>query len=81
MLGRMQQQMEIKLAEVWAERAPNLPFSSANELAILASIIEKETGLDEERDLVASVFINRLRKICRFSLTRQWPTACLMQMV
>ena len=62
LLERMQQQMEIKLAEIWAERAPNLPFSSANDLAVLASIIEKETGLDEERDLVASVFINRLRK-------------------
>ena len=50
-----------KTGRIWAERAPNLPFSSANELAILASIIE-ETGLDEERDLVASVFINRLKK-------------------
>ena len=77
----MQQQMEIKLAEVWVRTVLNLPFSSANELAILASIIEKETGLDEERDLVASVFINRLRKICRFSLTRQCLTVCLMQMV
>jgi len=62
LLDRMQQQMEMRLAEVWAERAPDLPLSSAEELAILASIIEKETGLEDERQLVASVFINRLKK-------------------
>jgi len=62
LLDRMQQQMEMRLAEVWAERAPDLPLSSAEELAVLASIIEKETGLEDERQLVASVFINRLKK-------------------
>ncbi len=49
------------LNEIWAQRADNLPLKSPQELLILASIIEKETGLPEERDKVASVFINRLK--------------------
>ena len=49
------------LNEIWAQRAENLPLKSPQELLILASIVEKETGLPEERDKVASVFINRLK--------------------
>ena len=59
---RMQQQMEMIVAEIWAERASDLPFSSTSELVTLASIIERETGRDDERHLVASVFINRLNR-------------------
>jgi len=50
------------VAEVWANRQPDLPLKSPEELVILASIIEKETGVGGERPHVASVFINRLRK-------------------
>ena len=50
------------LAEAWAERAADLPISSPEEALILASIIEKETGVPEERRQVASVFVNRLNK-------------------
>ncbi len=48
--------------EVWNNRAAGLPLKSPQELVVLASIIEKETGVASERKRVASVFINRLRK-------------------
>ncbi|MEM0898613.1 MAG: endolytic transglycosylase MltG [Pseudomonadota bacterium] len=48
--------------EVWANRQPDLPIGNINEFMTLASIVEKETGQGEERPLVASVFINRLRR-------------------
>ena len=44
----------------WEKRAENLPLKSKEELLILASIVEKETGVNAERGKVASVFINRL---------------------
>lgn len=53
--------MQERLAFAWATHDPDLPLSSPYELLILASIIEKETGRAEDRDLVASVFANRLR--------------------
>jgi len=60
-LARARQAMERRLAEVWAERAPETPLKSADEALILASIVEKETGLEADRGKVAGVFANRLR--------------------
>lgn len=54
--------MQKKLQEVWEGRAEDLPYKDARELLIMASIIEKETGVDDERAKVASVFVNRLRQ-------------------
>jgi UPF0755 protein len=50
------------LANTWQNRQPNLPLKTPYDLLTLASIIEKETGRDSDRDKVAAVFINRLRK-------------------
>jgi UPF0755 protein len=48
--------------QLWAERQDGLPVKSVQEAIILASIIEKETGRNDERDRVAAVFVNRLRQ-------------------
>ena len=50
------------LAQAWAGRQENLPLASAEEALILASIIEKETSVVEERRLISGVFINRLNR-------------------
>lgn len=57
----MAQQSQI-LDELWLGRAANLPIKSKEEALILASIVEKETGIANERPKVAAVFINRLRE-------------------
>lgn len=54
--------MQQFLQQAWDERDADLPLNSKEELLILASIIEKETGVPEERPQVASVFVNRLKK-------------------
>jgi UPF0755 protein len=54
--------MDQALAEAWASRAADLPLSTPREALVLASIIEEETGVVEERGLVAGVFVNRLKR-------------------
>src|SRR5437588_7240814 len=59
---RMQQAQKRVLAEIWERRNPDIPVKSPEQLVILASIIEKETGRPDERSRVAAVFVNRLRQ-------------------
>ncbi len=61
LVERMQAAMRETLAALWEKRAGEGPLESPAAALILASIVEKETGLADERPLVASVFINRLR--------------------
>ena len=81
LLAQMAKAQKDDLAKAWAGRAQNLPFKTPREAIILASIVEKETRLPEERPHVASVFINRLRKGMKlqtdptiiYDLTRGYP--------
>lgn len=56
-----QQQLK-KLDMAWASREPGLPYASPYEALIMASIVEKETGREQDRARVASVFVNRLQQ-------------------
>ncbi|MEM6824055.1 MAG: endolytic transglycosylase MltG [Pseudomonadota bacterium] len=62
LLGAMEARQDARLAETWQNRVEGLPIATPEEALILASIIEKETALPEERRTVASVFVNRLRQ-------------------
>ncbi|SFM27743.1 endolytic transglycosylase MltG [Shimia aestuarii] len=61
-IKRMADAQEVLLAAAWEGRSQDVPLQSAQDLLILASIIEKETGVPEERRQVASVFVNRLKR-------------------
>lgn len=61
-LARMQKAMDETLAKLWAARKPGIAVSSPREAVILASVVEKETGVPSERRTVAGVYSNRLRQ-------------------
>ena len=61
LLRRAMHAMDRHLEAAWAQRAADTPLKSADEALILASIVEKETGIASERPRVAGVFINRLK--------------------
>mgnify|MGYP000929542882 CR=1 FL=1 len=61
LLARAAASMQAKLDEIWSQRPPGLPYRTADDLLVMASIIEKETGREEDRAMVAAVFVNRLR--------------------
>ncbi len=65
LLDRMQAEQSEFLAAAWEKRAPDLPVATPREALILASIVEKETGRADERQRVAAVFVNRLKKKMR----------------
>jgi UPF0755 protein len=62
LLQRAHRQMKSVLAEEWERRASDLPVVTPYEALILASIVEKETGLAEERPTIAGVFVRRLQR-------------------
>ncbi len=61
-LRQAHRKMQSLLAAEWAARAPNLPLASPEDALTLASIVEKETGRDEERPAIAGVFVRRLQQ-------------------
>lgn len=61
-VARMHQDMQSYLNSAWQNRQGMLPIQSSYQALILASIIEKETGVPQERPRIASVFVNRLRE-------------------
>lgn len=62
LIARMAAQQAAVIAELWPLRASDLPYDTPEEAMIMASIVEKETGMPQERPHVASVFVNRLER-------------------
>ena len=62
LISEMTEKQAAILAEAWAARSEGLPYDTPEEALIMASIVEKETGIAEERPKVASVFVNRLQQ-------------------
>ena len=81
LLDKMAQAQKAFLEQQWSRRADDLPLRDMREAIILASIVEKETSLPEERRHIASVFVNRLKIGMRlqtdptiiYGLTRGYP--------
>ena len=62
---RAEHAMREAVAQLWAHHAAGLPLKTPEQAVILASIVEKETGIPEERPMVAAVFLNRLKQDMR----------------
>ncbi|HEY4136712.1 MAG TPA: endolytic transglycosylase MltG [Alphaproteobacteria bacterium] len=62
LVARMEKAMQGALDAAWTARPADFPLQSARDVAILASIVEKETGVAEERPLIAGLFLNRLAR-------------------
>ena len=62
LIKQMEQAQNDVVDKLWEHRQKDLPIKTKEEAIILASVVEKETGIGSERDVVAGVFINRLRK-------------------
>ena len=62
LLARALRSMQGKVASEWTGRAEGLPYKTPHDALVMASIVEKETGREADRTLVAAVFVNRLRK-------------------
>ena len=60
-IQHMQQEQRRVVQDIWNRHAPDLPIKSAEQLVVLASLIEKETGKPDERTRIAAVFVNRLK--------------------
>jgi len=60
-IARMRRDRDKTLTDIWNRKAADLPLKTPEELVVLASVVEKETGIADERSRVAAVFINRLR--------------------
>jgi UPF0755 protein len=65
LVDRMQAEARKFHERVWAQRKKELPYKSMEEAIVMASIVEKETGRNDERERVAAVFVNRLRQNMR----------------
>lgn len=64
-LRRAYQTMQRKLTDAWQGRTAGLPLASPYQLLTLASLVEKETGKEADRPMIAAVFVNRLKKNMR----------------
>ncbi len=64
-LVRAHERMADVLEREWESRAPGLPYATADDALIMASIIEKETGRDDERGRISRVFVSRLQRAMR----------------
>jgi UPF0755 protein len=64
-ISRMQDKMQIILAEAWASRQADLPYRTPYEALIMASIIEKEAASEADRRMVAAVLVNRMKRSMR----------------
>ncbi|MEN2494362.1 MAG: Endolytic murein transglycosylase [Hyphomicrobiaceae bacterium hypho_1] len=62
LINLMTRQHSIFLEKTWQKRQPNLPYKNAKEALVLASMVEKEMGPRDNPSIIASVFINRLRR-------------------
>jgi UPF0755 protein len=65
LISHMQHVQQRLVSDIWARRSPDLPLKAPEQLVILASLVEKETGKPDERTRIAAVFVNRLKQKMR----------------